>query len=110
MLSLHTSQRLVLAAGIKIPATLPHPAQSDVQRLKERLHTIYTGGSVVPLPFLRASDAFPSALLMKSWESEDQEPQVFAVRTLGGSKGSREPCDSIRYDLLHMHAFSLPRK
>ncbi|KAL6777728.1 SIK1 [Auxenochlorella protothecoides x Auxenochlorella symbiontica] len=73
--------------------------KSDVQRLKERLHTIYTGGSVVPLPFLRASDAFPSALLMKSWESEDQEPQEpweFVLRGMLTDKGETELPSAIR--------------
>lgn len=50
--------------------------QSDVRKLKERLHTIYTGGSVVPLPFLRASDASPLALLSSSASSVEAQPEV----------------------------------
>lgn len=37
--------------------------QSDVQNLIDKLHNMYTGGAVVPLPFLKAADAAPLALL-----------------------------------------------
>lgn len=55
------------------PAALPPTAsQSDVQKLRDRLHTIYTGGSVVPLPFLRATDACPVSLITRQTSTEQQ--------------------------------------
>ena len=41
----------------------PPPAQTEAQRWIERLHTLYSSGAVVPLPFLRATDAAPLELL-----------------------------------------------
>ena len=37
--------------------------QTEAQRWVEKLHTLYSSGAVVPLPFLRATDAAPLALL-----------------------------------------------
>ena len=39
------------------------PVQTEAQRWAEKLHTLYSSGAVVPLPFLRAVDAAPLALL-----------------------------------------------
>lgn len=39
------------------------PAQTESQRWVEKLHTVYSSGAVVPLPFLRATDAAPLTLL-----------------------------------------------
>ena len=37
--------------------------QTAAQRWVQKLHTLYSSGSVVPLPFLRVTDACPLALL-----------------------------------------------
>ncbi|KXZ43163.1 hypothetical protein GPECTOR_99g798 [Gonium pectorale] len=37
-------------------------APSEVERLRERLHSVYDGGLVLPLPFMRAAQAQPLAL------------------------------------------------
>lgn len=73
------------------------PLQSEAQRLVEKLHTLYSSGAVVPLPFLRATDAAPLALLglegdatnrasMVGLQRQQQEDQVRAaeLRSLGG--------------------------
>ncbi|KAK2078182.1 hypothetical protein QBZ16_004050 [Prototheca wickerhamii] len=55
---------LDLIPAVNAPWLTNNPkARSDVRKLKERLHNIYTSGAVVPLPFLRASDACPLALI-----------------------------------------------
>lgn len=56
-------------AGLPTPGArgLPTPAgrapKTEGQRWVEKLHNLYTGGAVVPLPFLRACDASPLTLL-----------------------------------------------
>ncbi|GIL61991.1 hypothetical protein Vafri_16229 [Volvox africanus] len=44
----------------------PTPQQNEVERVRERLQAIYDGGLVVPLPFFKASQAQPLALLRPS--------------------------------------------
>ncbi|KAG2441081.1 hypothetical protein HXX76_003934 [Chlamydomonas incerta] len=44
-------------------AAAPAPALSEVERVRERLHAIHDGGLVLPLPFLKAEQAQPLALL-----------------------------------------------
>lgn len=39
------------------------PMQTESQRWVEKLHTLYSSGAVVPLPFLRATDGAPLDLL-----------------------------------------------
>ncbi|GAX75530.1 hypothetical protein CEUSTIGMA_g2973.t1 [Chlamydomonas eustigma] len=66
------------AAGGKASPVVPHLAgshqagpydspaishKSDLQRTKDRLQAMYTGGLVLPVPFLRAAGAHPLALL-----------------------------------------------
>lgn len=42
-------------------------------RLKDRLWSIYSGGGVIPLPFLSAADAAPLALLDPPGINRSQE-------------------------------------
>ncbi len=42
---------------------MPIAAQTESQRWVEKLHTLYSSGAVVPLPFLRATDAAPLTML-----------------------------------------------
>ncbi|KAG2450362.1 hypothetical protein HYH02_004867 [Chlamydomonas schloesseri] len=52
------------ARGLDSPAAAaPAPALSEVERVRERLHAIHDGGLVLPLPFLKAEQAQPLALL-----------------------------------------------
>ncbi|PNW80428.1 hypothetical protein CHLRE_07g317300v5 [Chlamydomonas reinhardtii] len=52
------------ARGSDSPATAaPAPALSEMERVRERLHAIHDGGLVLPLPFLKAEQAQPLALL-----------------------------------------------
>ncbi|KAI7836850.1 hypothetical protein COHA_009303 [Chlorella ohadii] len=61
------------AAALLDVAGLPTPGgrllaqqrapKTEAQRWVEKLHTLYSSGAVVPLPFLRAVDAAPLALL-----------------------------------------------
>ncbi|EFJ44651.1 hypothetical protein VOLCADRAFT_95066 [Volvox carteri f. nagariensis] len=46
------------------PAAAHH--LDEVERVRERLHSLYDGGLVVPLPFFKASQAQPLALLCPS--------------------------------------------
>ncbi|PSC67730.1 Serine threonine-kinase dst1 [Micractinium conductrix] len=54
-------------SGLPTPGGRLLPAakapQTEAQRWVEKLHTLYSSGAVVPLPFLRATDAAPLALL-----------------------------------------------
>lgn len=59
---------LLEVAGLPTPGgrLLPQPhrgPQTEAQRWVEKLHSLYSSGAVVPLPFLRAVDAAPLTLL-----------------------------------------------
>lgn len=63
---LSASMRLscqVLGQSLADIASTPVVLQTEAQRWVEKLHTLYSSGAVVPLPFLRAVDAAPLALL-----------------------------------------------
>lgn len=49
--------------GLTVMPCRPRCPQTEAQRWVEKLHTLYSSGAVVPLPFLRAADAAPLALL-----------------------------------------------
>jgi serine/threonine protein kinase len=39
------------------------PPKSDIDRMIEKIHTIYSGGGVVPLPFIQAADIAPASII-----------------------------------------------
>jgi hypothetical protein len=61
-------------------------AQHNAQRVIERLHNLYSSGAVVPLPFLRATDAAPLALL----GIDRGPPRMPGPEQVGKGRRSRE--------------------
>ncbi len=56
---------------ISLKRAIVNLPQSETQRLVDRLHNLYGGGLVVPLPYLRAIDASPLVLIGATRDEAD---------------------------------------
>jgi hypothetical protein len=72
------------------PNDSPHTGshKSDLQRTKDRLQAMYTGGLVLPVPFLRAAGAHPLALLGSQAARRSQAPAEVDLGLLPTSPGA----------------------
>ncbi|VFQ85449.1 unnamed protein product [Cuscuta campestris] len=73
------------------PLLNPLPGETVSQKALEKLRSIYSAGNTVPIPFLRATDISPIALLssnmLGAWQQDDTLHELFSSDAQQSKRG-----------------------